>query len=706
MAKSIIFNNMSTSRGRCKALITLALFMMLSVAMAGRASASAADETTIDKIVYMIFDDEAQVSGYDQKDPPEDITILSEVEYYNQKYPVTDIQDGAFVGCSSLKSVSIPASVTSIGNSAFFDCENLTSFTIPGTVTTLGSHIFSYSGIKELIIEDGENELTIPNEFSAHCSTIEKVSLPARVTKIGSSAFYNCTNLEKVTLPEGSLLTEIGEDAFIGCENLTSFTIPSSVTTLGRNIFNSSGIKYLTIEDGENELAIPIQFLTNCSKIEQVLIPARVTQIGSRAFTSCTNLEKVFFAEGSKLTEIGDGAFIMCQKLTSFTIPANVTIIGETTFGSCTNLSDVFCLSEDPVNITWVNANSDFKPERGTIIHVLKDADECELKNNINAKFKDGFTFNTYGPLTIWKYDEKTIAELRGDFNPDEYQALDIPEDIPVDKITFYRKFTEKVTATLMLPFGFNTEDYKISGTFNTVEKVGKDKNGVWTAELSDNITDIEAYKPYIFYPTDNITSMTFEGEITIYTPRPTHPKITLEEYEKGKWVLNGVDHKITWEEASENEYGFAGEETGEGDDLIKAGEFVRAGAGAWVDPMRCYLTYFGKNNPFATAKSSTLLPDRIRVVFPSKKDNEVVTPEEVVTPVSDITSAPAAKVWSYSRNIYIEAEAGIEYSIIDISGRLIKSSTTQTTHEEISINKSGVYVVVIGGKSYKVNVN
>jgi hypothetical protein len=108
----------------------------------------------------------------------------------------TSIGNSAFLGCSSMTSVTIKESVTTIGICAFYQCYNLTSIEIPLSVTS---------------IEDGT--------FYG-CSSLTSIVIPSGVTQIGEGAFFNCTSLNSISLPTKSQLTTIGYNTFSNCSTL------------------------------------------------------------------------------------------------------------------------------------------------------------------------------------------------------------------------------------------------------------------------------------------------------------------------------------------------------------------------------------------------------------------------------------------------------------------------------------------------------
>ena len=87
-------------------------------------------------------------------------------------------------------------------------------------------------------------------------------------------------------------------------------------------------------------------------------------------------------------------------------------------------------------------------------------------------------------------------------------------------------------------------------------------------------------------------------------------------------------------------------------------------------------------------------------------KEGEPAFIQPPTTPVSEISEGQNnAKVWAYNSIIYLESAPDTKYTIIDLNGRILKSSTTKSTKEEISTLKSGVYIVIFNGESYKVSV-
>lgn len=123
---------------------------------------------------------------------------------------VTEVAGSAFSSCSNLVNVEIPATVTRIGSGAFSGCTKLKSITLPfvgeeadGSGNELLGYIFGGSG-------NTYHYGWVPDSLS-------KVTITGG-SEIGDYAFYKCSDIKELTLPES--IVSIGENAFAYCSGL------------------------------------------------------------------------------------------------------------------------------------------------------------------------------------------------------------------------------------------------------------------------------------------------------------------------------------------------------------------------------------------------------------------------------------------------------------------------------------------------------
>ena len=148
-------------------------------------------------------------------------------------------------------------------------------------------------------------------------------------TRISDRAFYDCTSLTSVTIPDG--VTSIGEKAFYNCTSLTSVTIPESVTNIGSLSFGY------------------------CKALEEVSLPAKV-KLGGMCFMECPVADESNREDGvlyidtclisanknvpdrysikAGTTSINSYAFHSADNMTSVIIPESVMSIGEDAFSN------------------------------------------------------------------------------------------------------------------------------------------------------------------------------------------------------------------------------------------------------------------------------------------------------------------------------------------------------------------------------------
>ena len=86
---------------------------------------------------------------------------------------------------------------------------------------------------------------------------LTSVTIPNSVTSINETAFAYCTALTSVIFTPTSTVTSIGQQAFQNCIALTSITIPISITSIGLDAFESSGLVTVTIVNSQLGISSP-----------------------------------------------------------------------------------------------------------------------------------------------------------------------------------------------------------------------------------------------------------------------------------------------------------------------------------------------------------------------------------------------------------------------------------------------------------------
>ena len=144
------------------------------------------------------------------------VNLLPVVTLQGTNYTVVGIGNEALKGDTSLRSISLPATIQYIGNEAFSGCIKL----------------------KQTNSRAWEDLQTIGASAFYGCSALDSIYIPDAVQTIGKSAFMDCKNLTSISLPTG--LKNIPDECFHKCPLGTEIIVPEGVETIGKYAFEGT----------------------------------------------------------------------------------------------------------------------------------------------------------------------------------------------------------------------------------------------------------------------------------------------------------------------------------------------------------------------------------------------------------------------------------------------------------------------------------
>ena len=332
---------------------------------------------TIDGIVYTTSTSSsnrtATVTGYSGS--PRNVVIPAQIKVGNTNYSVTTIADAAFANCTSLESITIPASVTKIGtdvtqntNRVFYGCTSLKNvifedgtselslgyydsspgkglfFDCPLQEVYLGRNItypyasypshrgYSafYSQQELRSVKIGNTASNLPEYLFYKCGNLQSVQIGNRIVDIPKACFAEC-GITMIEIPKSIKI--IGENAFAGNKNMTTVNLPTSLRTISNYAFNDCvSLKYIEFHEGLESIGASSFYQT---AIPVIKIPSTVTSIGEKAFQGCAATQVII---GSGVIEVGTYAFQDAISLEECIIGDKVNAIKSGTFSGCTRL--------------------------------------------------------------------------------------------------------------------------------------------------------------------------------------------------------------------------------------------------------------------------------------------------------------------------------------------------------------------------------
>ena len=265
---------------------------------------------------------------------------------------VTEINQYAFNGCTSITSVYIPQSVKSIGQYAFNGMSSLKTVRYAGSQADwLKINISSYNDSLTSLTPEFDQSLADYCRITTAATEHGTVAVDNAMAKVGDTvtitaipaAGYAVESylVDGVAIPDGGNTFTATRDHVVSAAFVKAYDVADdgkACGDCGANIkwaLDTKGTLHVygtgAMYDYNGNNGGPFYLYRN--DIKSVQLSGGITTIGSYAFYECSSLTELVIPDS--VTSIGSSAFESCTSLTEIVIPGNVTSIGRYAFWGC-----------------------------------------------------------------------------------------------------------------------------------------------------------------------------------------------------------------------------------------------------------------------------------------------------------------------------------------------------------------------------------
>ena len=259
-----------------------------------------------------------------------------------------------------------------------------------------------YSGAIDIPAELGGKKVVAIGYNAFAGSSIQNVTIPTGVKKIGAGAFFNCQSLRTLTLRTAEIPEGVAT-AFESKSNITLKTYPRYAETLKNLGFNKiqTDITYDgSVEVTPNRTYYYYEFADG---VEITYNTYDFDGVGSDAYSGKLDIPSEI--NGKPVIGISDYAFSGCASSEDITIPAGVRVIREKAFKNCTGIMNVYCYTGGVPE----TASTAFDVTPIT----LDTQNDCHLyvRKDYRTQFEEDPLWRKFGYIETRDYDFETTID-------------------------------------------------------------------------------------------------------------------------------------------------------------------------------------------------------------------------------------------------------------------------------------------------------